>query len=124
MICISEPLASSRRSTGGRAGRLEQGGKSGLGLSLDPKVLAVLEHVQERLGERSERTALITGQPSDLLSKELVSLNQKSQTWSLPPERLELLNVRDRPILDRKLKDDQVLQSHKETVEAVHELLF
>ena len=98
--CKSEPLASSRRGTKGRAGRLEHGGKNGFGFSFEPEVLAVLEHVQESLGEGSERTALITGQAGDLFPKEPISQDPRGHAWGLPPERLELLNVRDRPVFD------------------------
>ena len=66
------------------------------------------------------RSATInTGKASDLRTEELVSPEQAEQIWGLPPERLELLNVRDRTILDRELADGQVFQRHEEPVEAI-----
>ena len=70
------------------------------------------------------RSATInTGKASDLRTEELVSPEQAGQVWGLPPERVELLNVRDRPILDRELADGQVFQRHKEPMEAIHEFI-
>ena len=68
----------------------------------------MLEHMQECQGERNESAPIINGKASDLLPEELVRQEQAGEVWGLPPERLELLNVRDRTILDRKLADGKV----------------
>ena len=68
----------------------------------------MLEHIQECLGERIESAQIINGKASDLLPEELFRPEQAGEVWGLPPERLELLNVRDRTILDRELADGKV----------------
>ena len=87
-------------------------------------MLAILEHVEERLGERGKRTALVAGQAGDLFSNELVGQDQKGQAKGFPSERLELFDVRDRPFLDRELTYDKILKGHEEPIEAIHEFFF